>query len=107
MKVLTVLPNVSSAFQDQLAQDKQAFDRATFLEYERRSVGECFRAALTSWWQRRELEEITERLDKRYAAPSPPSSYKWGEEKLHEKTAWIGLMFDKCEAQLDLAGLRI
>ncbi|KAL6399243.1 hypothetical protein AUP68_17787 [Ilyonectria robusta] len=63
-KVLTVLPNASSAFQGQLAQDKQAFDRATFLEYERRSVGECFRAALKGWWQRRDIEEITERLNK-------------------------------------------
>lgn len=63
-EVLTVLPNVSSAFQNQLAQDKQAFDRATVLEYERRSIGECFRAALKSWWQRREIEEITKRLDK-------------------------------------------
>ncbi|KAH6976239.1 hypothetical protein BKA56DRAFT_618167 [Ilyonectria sp. MPI-CAGE-AT-0026] len=63
-KVLAVLPNISSAFHDQLARDKQAFDRATFQEYERRSVGECFRAALKSWWQRREIEEITERLDK-------------------------------------------
>ncbi|KAH8679198.1 hypothetical protein BGZ61DRAFT_508129 [Ilyonectria robusta] len=63
-KVLTVLPNASSAFQSQLAQDKQAFDRATFLEYERRFVGECFRAAPKGWWQRRDIEEITERLNK-------------------------------------------
>ncbi|KPM44100.1 hypothetical protein AK830_g2449 [Neonectria ditissima] len=35
-KVLTVMPNVSTAFQKELAQDRQAVDRAVFREYESR-----------------------------------------------------------------------
>ncbi|KAK7409163.1 hypothetical protein QQX98_008656 [Neonectria punicea] len=63
-QVLMILPEVSTVFQKELAHDKQAVDRAVFREYEPRSVGECFRAALKSWWQRGQINEIADRLDK-------------------------------------------
>ncbi|KAI8664760.1 hypothetical protein NCS56_00909800 [Fusarium sp. Ph1] len=63
-KILTVLPKVSTSFQSELAQDKQAVERAWLGSFEPRSAGECFRAALRSWWQREEIVEISDRLEK-------------------------------------------
>ncbi|RSL42768.1 hypothetical protein CEP54_015365 [Fusarium duplospermum] len=63
-KILTVLSKVSTAFQSELAQDKKAGERAWLGSYEPRSAGECFRAALRSWWQRDEIVEISDRLEK-------------------------------------------
>lgn len=63
-KILTVLPKVSTAFQSELAQDKQAVQRAWLGSYEPKSAGKCFREALRSLWQREEIVEISDRLEK-------------------------------------------
>jgi hypothetical protein len=49
-KILDAMPRVGRQFEKQLATQK--------------SVGECFRAALKSWWRRDEIDRINERLDK-------------------------------------------
>lgn len=65
-KVLSVMPKVSRQFETELATDEEAAGRAVqsgLGPYEPRSVGECFRAALKSWWQRDEITQIGERLE--------------------------------------------
>ncbi|KAL6912406.1 hypothetical protein ACHAPO_010342 [Fusarium lateritium] len=66
-RILTVMPKVSRQFEIELATDREAVERSKrngMGIYEPRSVGQCFRAALRSWWQREEITKIDERLEK-------------------------------------------
>ncbi|KAJ3540508.1 hypothetical protein NM208_g5041 [Fusarium decemcellulare] len=67
-KIVAVISKVSKAFQDEIAEDKKAVQRAVerpwLGKYEPRSVGECFRTALRTWWEREEIAEISGRLEK-------------------------------------------
>ncbi|KAF5990080.1 hypothetical protein FBULB1_276 [Fusarium bulbicola] len=66
-RILAVMPNISKKFETHLAADKEVVELAQqngLRSYELKSVGECFRVALRSWWSRDEIAKLGERLEK-------------------------------------------